>query len=336
MKGKVLTVKRVLPFTLDVPLKAFSHYSVYLAILKMHDINITTLLLNHFITFHFCHLDGFISYLEERRLRSLFSRNRFPSDIEDPKRFLKKAIDEELYLFVDLDYAHISTLPFRFHYVHEFLVYGYDDESEVFFASGHILDKKQGMYKLEEITISYSDLILSYQSACKYKKGKHLNYTIRMKKRSIKDRLNVNKIRRDLFLYSYSILPYIFVYSFNRLSHKMHRRYFIKRTKDGKGFINPVFLKVIQERTTLFKMLVEKLSIKNELADECFNLYNSATIALMLAAKYNVKYGASNTNAAERTETLMKIYGLLECVEKKEFEIVKGLYKVLRKRRKKG
>lgn len=321
-KGTTIFMEKILPFTMDVPLKAFTYYSVYLGILKMHGVDIITLLLNHFITINYVHANGFFTYREERKLKKLFSHDKFSSDLENPQEFIKDAIDTGSYIFVDLNHAYISSLPIRISIVHEFIIYGYDDETKQFFASGYIANEKLKGLHLQDIRISYDDLTLSYHSAHNLKKKKHHNFVIKMKNRNIVTTLNIKKIKIALFLYIYNILPYLFFNSFNRRAYKMYRKHFIKINKSGNRFFDTRFLKVMQERTVLFKLLIIELSFENELIDKCNDLYNTATKALMLAAKCN----ANNT---DRLKVYEKINIFLERIEEQEYEIVNILYGLL-------
>ncbi len=90
-------------------------------------------------------------FLEIQSLeQSMITRRR-----DDIIQFVMKSLDEDWHVQLDVDYFHLpSTAPYKqFHYLHEVLVSGYDDNSKTFEISGY-----DRLWKYQKSTITFSDL----------------------------------------------------------------------------------------------------------------------------------------------------------------------------------
>jgi hypothetical protein len=318
-----LLSEKILPFTCDIPIKALTIFSHPFGILKANDFDVVYLLLNYFIVIHFNRSRGFLGYtFGEKKVKELFDRNTFPVEAENIKNFIKRSLDENQYVQLSLNHETISSFPVTHKFIHGMIIYGYDDKKDAFLASDYV--NENGISELRDnIYIKYDELILSYASD----KKDSIDFvtTVNIKEGTETELIDIHRIKRDLFLYAYNILPYTYNLAFNKRAHKEYIRHFIKKCTSNDFYIDVPFIKILQEHSYVLKLLADEFST-GELQQLSEELHDIFSRAIMLGVKCNMQHNKSNE---QKIAVIGRIVDLLKLARVKEFELVKRLYKKL-------
>lgn len=318
----------ILPYTTDVPLKAFSYYSAYLGILKARNINVDILLLNHFITLNFCHIDGFISFLEERKLFDLFIRKKFSYTLTDINTFLKTQINNNAYVLIDINHRFISSLDSHNNFTHEFIVYGYDDEQKCFLSAGYVWNQQIKALVFRTVIIPYNEMDKAYKHSKTNSKRKHKNYVLILKPIKHRNTLNLRKLKFDMFIYIHNLLPSILVYSFNQKAYSKYLKQFKKKSLMQNFYFDLRFLKTFQNRAELLLKLTDTLKLNDAIKYDCEKMRECVFQAIIRGAICNATY--QNKNEKYKLDTLNNIYDSIRIAQKLEFQIIKSIHKALK------
>ncbi|MBQ7687579.1 MAG: hypothetical protein IJT27_00025 [Clostridia bacterium] len=279
-----------LPFDEHVPLRSFSHYFAYLGILQGQGVNVNYFLFNHFITLNYCSLDGFISFWEERKLYRLFDRKKFFFDLPDPVSFAKEQLRNKKYVLIDLNHQYVSASAQTECFVHEFLLYGYDDDTQCFSAIGYVSDDSLTCFSLRNFQLPFSEVAQGYATTGLKKKRIHKNYVISVKKTPAQ-KLNVPKLRLDVFIYRHFPQLRLAVWFLNQNAFSAARKTILRHQTNKIYSLDLRFLKTLEGRALILLSLAQVLSAPPETTEKCEKLRKLFSAALRYGALSNARSG---------------------------------------------
>ncbi len=108
-------------------------------------------------------------------------------------------LDNEQYIYDFVDESYISSFGYRNHYIHDLMIYGYNDEQQVFHVYSY-----HGP-KLTEYDIPYEEYALAYDSG---HQENQYHYTSLYKKKEDEYRIDIDKIGNYLLDYLEGINTY--------------------------------------------------------------------------------------------------------------------------------
>lgn len=158
---------RKLPICDRPEASAYLFYSTKLCIVQTCR-ELSDWLLNNFINIKmYYHPKDNNRFFFEETLESVFEFQRKTAEemnaVEDIIAYTRDALQNGWYLDIHLDAFYLSETDYyqRYHYVHESLIYGYDDSRQEIYAYGFCRNQKLRLY-----VITYTEYI------CAYEKGK--------------------------------------------------------------------------------------------------------------------------------------------------------------------
>jgi hypothetical protein len=175
----------------------------------------------------------------------------------------------------------------KYYYVHDFIIYGYDESKQIYYSAGYLLD---GKYK--PFVISFDDFLASLKTVTTEK----LNFHFIKYNNGIDNKINVRMIYEDLFDYLHSInrrnivnkdkifgieCEYVFINYLNQLIEC-----------DNPKKIDLRHAKFFSEMKSLMnerlKYLEDHSYIEMGLSEQYIQIKKIAELICMLSMKYNM------------------------------------------------
>lgn len=309
-------MQKMLPFVFNVRLKSYAFFSDYLGILEGNGIDTKPTLYNHFTTLIFGGRADFLNYLEGfptgRKIRKRLKRKfvyRLPKDI---LTYVKTQIDNNNYVILVLNAKTLSSVTFDRDWYHEWFIHGYDDSTERFSAVGHDVDKSCHAFELKQIDIRYADLKQSLPPKTKRTE------LVWMPQNAMTEPLNLRKIKRDIFLYAYNLLPLIFNAAIYPKYSMLLRLWYGNNEEpfDLRGF------KLLTEHKALMLQMMNDL-VSNSQAAEQYKAIQAKTNAMLMTA---LKYNMTKKNKDRAIETICHI---LKQLRQNEPRVLRMFYREL-------
>ena len=279
-----------LPFQTESILSSYSFYPYYLNPLVCQGYDVRGILYNHFIhlayLFRLDMISQVAAFLNGGVAKKQYRRSLIRDYTDDPIEYIKGNLRKNRYAIAILNAKYIKAISFDREWNHDWVIYGYDDIKQVFFCAGYAVDISCHAFNFKYVEISYKDFPFALRSI----KEKFENTTtIRpafywLYENYIPEPINLNKIKRDVFIYAYSLLPFVF-------NAKIYGKYaFIFRLyhqKNEKQFdLRP--LKVLCEHKRLLHQMMADLVPDSAAAREFQGIVNLANTIQMTALKYNM------------------------------------------------
>ena len=149
-------MKKILAFNPNPIAKAFPMFADHFGIFEGNNFDILGVLCNKFITLK-CGTKGYsIVNLGEYRFRKLFYYEKINQRPGNPIEFIKDKINKNYYIVLVLNGKHMSCINFPRDWFHNWIIYGYDDETMTFTVAGYLPSNETLSY--EVIKLNYKDL----------------------------------------------------------------------------------------------------------------------------------------------------------------------------------
>lgn len=156
--------QKILPLDLSPESVTYLLYSTRLAILQT-DKTVKEWLLQYFINIKLFYNESYFNYyfFDEELEQVLGLEEISYSDVSEEESILvytKKKLDKGIYVNVHLDEFYLSEKDNfeRRHYVHENLIYGYDDNKKILYAYGFTRNQK-----IDAFSLSYEEFLLAFE-----------------------------------------------------------------------------------------------------------------------------------------------------------------------------
>lgn len=290
-KEKTPKVKVVLPFTSDAILSAYPFFSNFFGILQGHTYNVKGVAYNNFILLGYALLLDYLFFTagfpEGRKIRKYFCREKMQIQPDRVIEYLKDNLNLGKYAIIVLNAKHLSNVPFDREWYHDWMLYGYDDETESFSAFGTVVNTSCHAFVSRKIQISYDELRKALPSGNKnthYHQQYMNNCFYWLPENFTLEPVNIRKIKRNVFFFSYNILPLCF-------NAKTYKKYALvlrfSHQKSEKQFNLRPF-KVLQEHKQLILQMMNDLVPNSAAAEEYQSIVKLANTIQVVALKYNM------------------------------------------------
>lgn len=275
-------MKKILPFSSDLPIKTYSYFADYLGVLKANGYEIDNLLEQHFLFMSYIPFTGQVNFQCKESLKQRMEYKKFDVNSIDALDFIKKTIINNNYVVIFLNDNYFNMNLKQNLGVHNWLVYGFDDENEKVYIAGYIFNNNCGNYK--KLTISYSEFINSIaKKLTSIEKNRiSANHIF-----SIPKNININKkstygyIKKfNFYFISLNVLKLLIFHNFI-FSH-------LKLSPYKREFIDLRDLRIVYEQSIVFKNTLLKRNY-NVLNKELNNLTRLSESILLEAAVYHYK-----------------------------------------------
>lgn len=156
--------KATLPLVAETESNTYLFYSTRLAMLRTSP-NAVDYLMRFFLDLKIYYNEEYVNFLffEEELEKMLVMQNKGYREVCEEGSildFVRKQLCKGSYVNIHLDEFYIQKKDYygERHFVHENLIYGFDDENQVFYAYG-MAERQQ----TEEFVISYEEFLLAYE-----------------------------------------------------------------------------------------------------------------------------------------------------------------------------
>lgn len=306
-----------LPFTIDVPVKSYLHHSYPLGIIFANSKKSANNFVAHnylqLVWFFECEYPGaqlnfdtcFFPYWKcfKRKNKRVFATQ------DTLIECVKKEIDNKYYIYLTCDefYLKCRASYNKEHFIHDIMIYGYDDENRIFYIAG--FDKNR---KYNTNAISYDELVLPESQYIE---------SIRFKNCSYK-KINRNHFKKCMFNYLNPQKHTKKQYKKNKdkRAHGIKAAYLLEEyllsvIKD-KSKINIIPFHIYYERLCIIKWVIHELKLDEYIEKEWDLLCDNAKYIKITALKYE-KY-----NRLHDVDEMQKL--LKECINK-ECELLSNI-----------
>lgn len=275
-------MKKVLPFSSDLQIKTYSYFADYLGVLKANGYEIDNLLEQHFLFMSYIPFTGQVNFQCKGSLKQRMEYKNFDVNSIDVLDFIKNSIINNNYVVIFLNDNYFNINLKQNLGVHNWLVYGFDDENEKVYIAGYIFNNNCGNYK--ELTISYTEFINSIaKKLTSIEKNRiSANHIF-----SIPKNININikstygyMKKFNFYFISLNVLKLLIFHNFI-FSH-------LKLSPYKREFIDLRDLRIIYEQSIAFKSTLLKRN-NNVLNKELNYLTRLSKSILLEAAVYHYK-----------------------------------------------
>jgi len=312
-------MQKELPFSLEVPLNSYTYYGYNLGILLSRGYNVKGLLYNHFTTLVYGGRLDYLIFLEGfpggGKVGKLFPSESIKDYTDDPIALFKGLLDKDKYIIIYLNHKMITNFSEQFDWFHEWLLFGYDENS--FTAAGYVDEFDKGALIYKVVKISFEDFIQSLPL-----NRKNSKWTIKVPTDLSITPINLKKIKRDIFLYAYNLLPFIF----NANIYRKYATVFRRKHSKGVGEFDLRPLKVLKEHKQLLLQMMIDLSPDGDAAREYKKIVTLANQILMIALKCNFA-------KHDQQKTIDSICNKLCKLREEEPKIMRLFYRELKRTR---
>lgn len=290
-------MKKVLPFSVDVPVKTYPNIAFYLGIIDGNGLNIESLLFSEFThIFYFRQRIDFVStgHFQKKYFKNNYKNFGIRRNIEN----IIKEIDEGNYVIIVLNEKYIDNkkTPSVDNYYHDWIIYGYDSIEKFFYCAGYFGEKMR-FRQYNKLKIKFSDI----QKSLDKSKPNHFWFTVN---NTHTTRINhlPNKFQGDLTKEHIKYMnPPLFKVYYNRPiinldinALRKFRKMIIKKItnweKLKKKRIRLQSFRIIYEHFYVLEMMSE-FFIRNECIKEIYKkITNKAHMLFVIAIKYNSKF----------------------------------------------
>ncbi|MBQ7688731.1 MAG: hypothetical protein IJT27_05900 [Clostridia bacterium] len=310
-----------LPFGSDAVIDCYSHYYFYFGILSGQNIDVDVFLFHHFI--HICYYAPlrFFEFPGVLAFFRLFRRRRFPFDLKDPVGFIKNELNRGRYIQIYLKYKYLSELNTGAGAVHDFLIYGYDDEKQAFTATGYAPDPHLSGLKIKTLSIPYGELEQSYRTAGRTYRFLKNNYALSVRKKP-EQNFRKHKVRLALFIYRHNLIPTVKNLFFDLNTYKKLQQIVRFSLSNRYYRFDLRIFKALQARFKILQRLERYLSVPGEQQEKCEKLQELLTAALVYTAAANNKQDRPEHYYIKEFHTLQDNF---EEIRKTEAEILQDI-----------
>ena len=319
-------LNKVLPYNTEIPVKALPQCAVFLSIISGNGFDITPVLFNNCITYFAIAKLWHVYYLADWLAlgsfpRKLLHNEKNPKFLEEPLDFLRNEINYNHYATIFLNKDRLfggegSTCL-------DYMIVGYDDENEAFHLAGYFVNNDD-YPELEKFCIkefSYQSVLrsLPYDSNISYPilwwLG-DLKHRYRLSS-SIPDgfsipKIKYKKIRFELFLYAYNILPLTF--NLRAYAEIKKKPYSI------------VMLKTINEHAQVILMLIIHFAPGSAYEAAYKRVVAKTQLILVLAVE----------SINGKKDNRIKICSILDSIKSEEEMILKAFYQKYKRKISRG
>ena len=309
----------MLPFEHNVPIQSYSHFVFYLGILAGRGVDVYPYMFNHFLSFCFLKATAQVGFLEMPKALQVFRLRPFSRDLAAPVSFFKRTLDDGKYVNVHLNHKYISASVREKDYVHDFLLYGYSDETQSFYSKGYVFDGEHAFLINSAFELPYAEAEKSYRATGAKANMFANNYIIDVRK-DPGEKLQKAKIRRDLFFYLHDLIPSTPLMPVNRHVYASLQAT-LERAPDL--IMDFPLWKTMEDRAAFLLEFERRLGLEPEKQAKCEKMKG----ILYAAQIYMALYGARAEFSEERKNKVVRtLSGNLTAVGELEPEIMRDLY----------
>lgn len=321
--------RKILPFSMDAVLKTYSYYGNFLGILQGASHDIRGITYNHFILLAFLFKLDFLffpaGFPGGRKVRKCFNRETMSRKTNDFIQYIKSHLTQDKYAIVILNAKNLSSITFDREWYHEWMIYGYDDEIQSFYAVGTVVDTSCHAFLYRKILIPYNDFLLALPPADAKLQNYHRSQLDKcysfywLPENYIPEPVNLRKIKRNIFLFSHNFLPLCF-------NAKIYRKYAmclrLYHQKNEKLFdLRP--LKILQEHKNLVLQMMRDIVPNSVAAQEYQSIIKISNTIQVAALKFNM-------TKRNKQRAINTICDALYKLREKEPGILKQFYKEMK------
>ena len=147
-------MKKILPFDCNPIVKTYPYFADYLGALKANGYEIDNILEHYFICINYIPFTGQVNFQHKASLRNSLKYHKYDVESIDIIDFVKTNIIKNNYITIVLNDNHFETKQKMG--VHNWLLYGFDDEQETIYIAGYVAYENCAIYK--SLTITFTEL----------------------------------------------------------------------------------------------------------------------------------------------------------------------------------
>lgn len=325
---------KVLPININPIIKTYPYNGFYLGVLEASGYDISDIVINDFFNiFYFkdkkgCHIDflGSGNVEKNRFIRKYDIDTKHVSE-----KLIKEKINNNYYIMVNINekFLDVDTVYRNEDFYHDWFIYGYNDEKQVFLCCGFI-NKKEGIV-YGTIEVPYNNLILSIKkvpnSFNRSRPNNLKNHSFTINELWIeptKTKKQLIQLIKDFYFPKRYVVNYKFqrILLFNNSKGlKQYLNAFKKRYLNKDNKVNKIFLQDLStfyEHKKIIELIFERIINDIQIINAQNELVEVAYCNLLLAMKCNIKY---------ELNIIQQIYNNMNEIEKKQLNIINQIFK---------
>jgi len=336
-------MKKELPFISNPSMVSYPFYGCFLGILEACNIDASTLMFNHYLTLfygmqlHYLFIWG--GFVAGGALRKLFCTEKVETLGDNPISFVKCCVDQNKYLTIVMNAKYIKPEYYTKDWLHEWMVYGYDDEANAFLVVGYARQSSDTTtIRFHEAQVSYENFVLALPSK-KVATGLnglmdkifhisvgfdyYMNSTLYWLSPQVKvEKINIPRIRRNIFLYAHNVLPFMF----NARIYLIYIKH-MKAHRDSSFCFDLRSFRTLLEHKQIMLSLLQHLAPFEDFTKDYEEIFWAAKSILYIALKYNV---AKDFSVVRKKTATDKICFYFQKLHDKERYILMRAYAYLK------
>ncbi|MBQ7689439.1 MAG: hypothetical protein IJT27_09505 [Clostridia bacterium] len=309
-------MNKLLPLEESVPFRSYPQYAFFLGILAADGSDVRYTLFNHFITLCYARSLKQIGILELPFFLSYFSLRFFSAKQKDPLSYFKKQIKAGKYVQVWLNHKYLSASNCNNDFVHNFLVYGFDDAEQAVYAYGYVRKNDFSGMLLKKIRIPYAEFLRSYETA-KRKKSIDKNDFVISVRRPADTKLHIKKLKLVLFVYLHDLLPSLPILPVNQHVYGALQKNIRENGANGYRAVSFPIWKFLEERAAFFHSLAGQMGLSAECQENCRKMKKILSSALLFSAVRNASKDCPPRYYEEAAQTFFDNLAEVRILEKK-------------------
>ncbi len=280
--------KKVLPLDTDVLVKTYAYFGDYLSILKGNGYDYEKILFDCFLKMDYIPLTGQVNFQNKKKLKSLMEVENINCNKNQIINYVMDSINNDYYVHIFMDDNKFSDNTYNLG-VHNWMVYGYDQEKDKIYLLGFIFEAHFLTYKKIELNYETFEnaVVLELNSAQKRRISNNQiskipdNFIYNSKNSKLKKYLNIV----NFFLIHLNVFSFLtfhnFMFSF--LGFNPYKRRFLD-LRD---------IRIVYEQILVFSKFINKYSFNDEHKEQLDTIKKLGENTLNIAAKYHFKENKS-------------------------------------------
>lgn len=315
-------MKKELPFNENPYIKTYPYFANYIGILDANNIEYKHIIMNNFIFLKYIPITGQVNFFNKAILKKIFITEPFTYNISNVMNLIEESINNYKYIIICLDDTKLGLNTNEFLGVHNWIVYGYDDNKQQIKIFGYV--RKKGCNYCKSMTISYTVFIKALPNLITKAQKKRISFNHIC---TLPQQISYSRhclARNHLAVATYFIFVNCCIFLLLRVHNFVFSKIHIKPYK--RDYLDLRDLRIIYEHSLALKeysFFNKNLQI-NEIAEL---IEKESKLLLTIASKYHYKNDLQNKNKY-RISVNKAIKTISKLEQKLAFNIIKN--KILR------
>lgn len=300
-------MKKILAFDFNPIIKTYGYFAYYFGMLKAYRNDIYPIISKYFLLLDFIPFTGQVNFQKKAKLKKYYYAKHLIYNTSNITRTIEQHIDNDEYVVITLNDKEFGVPLYKYKGNHDWMIYGYDQEKQIFYLAGYLYNKKYNMFGKLEIT--YANLVKAIPTKLTSIQKHRISFDHCFSYRKWNEpcqKINFIFLLNFLFIHL-NVFPFLIIH--NYLYAFTHKQPYKRKFLDLRD------IRIIYEQTKAYSLFI-KINIKNSnVLKQLQGLEHHSENVLNIASKYHlldshlIKFKISTAKQVNRH---IKIIYLLE------------------------